>query len=267
MPHVVVRVSLMLLLAAGCLGDPTRPAPPDGEAKDPTLVGWWKLDESAGVQAADSSGNGNTGTLTLGITWVDGHAPGHRAIDIDGNDEHDVDLGNPPVLQIAGSFTLAAWVNARSFHLGTMQDDAIVSRDDGLHGAVGWSLKGTEDCSAGEHFAIQVGINGTNYVERCTTMTPAYGFWYHVVGVYDAPQQTLDTYINGALDDDMLFPPSAAVPQKQSVPSSAVHVQIGNTEPLTSDSGGTQTWDGQLDDIRIYNRALDSAEIAALASH
>src|ERR1019366_5109600 len=36
------------------------------------LVGWWKLDDGSGTSAADSSGTGNTGTLTNGPAWTTG---------------------------------------------------------------------------------------------------------------------------------------------------------------------------------------------------
>lgn len=39
------------------------------------LAGWWHMEEGSGVTTADSSGNGNTGTLVLGPLWVNGHVP------------------------------------------------------------------------------------------------------------------------------------------------------------------------------------------------
>lgn len=36
------------------------------------LVGYWKMDEGSGTSAADSSGNGRTGTLAGGMTWTTG---------------------------------------------------------------------------------------------------------------------------------------------------------------------------------------------------
>jgi len=39
------------------------------------IVGWWHMEEGAGLTTADSSGNGNTGTLTNGPRWVNGHVP------------------------------------------------------------------------------------------------------------------------------------------------------------------------------------------------
>lgn len=61
------------------------------------LAAWWRFNEGTGTSAADSSGNGNTATLTNGPTWVPG-------IDLD------VPISNPtgafssPV-ELAGSFS------------------------------------------------------------------------------------------------------------------------------------------------------------------
>ena len=38
--------------------------------EDPSLVGWWTFDEGSGSVAADSSGNGNDGTLNGPVEWT-----------------------------------------------------------------------------------------------------------------------------------------------------------------------------------------------------
>jgi len=42
---------------------------------EPGLVGYWRFDEGTGLLAGDSSGHGNTGTLTNGPSWVPSSAP------------------------------------------------------------------------------------------------------------------------------------------------------------------------------------------------
>ena len=59
---------------------------------DPTngLIGHWKLDESAGTTAADSSGNGNDGTLTNmdpATDWFPTGGQVNGALDFDGVDD------------------------------------------------------------------------------------------------------------------------------------------------------------------------------------
>jgi hypothetical protein len=71
------------------------------------LVGHWKLDETSGTVAADSSGNGLNGTVQGGGTWVAGKIGG--AWQADGTDDY-VELGNPAALDLsgAGQATIAA---------------------------------------------------------------------------------------------------------------------------------------------------------------
>ena len=51
---------------------------------DPGLVGWWKFDETSGTIAADSSGNGNNGTVINDPNWISGKING--AVELDGAD-------------------------------------------------------------------------------------------------------------------------------------------------------------------------------------
>jgi len=54
-------------------------------AADPSLVGWWRLDDGSGDTALDSSDYGNHGTLNGGPQWVAGKLGG--ALQLDGVDD------------------------------------------------------------------------------------------------------------------------------------------------------------------------------------
>jgi len=146
--------------------------------------------------------------------------------------------------------------------LGQSADDAFITRDDYGNGYSGWELKGTEDCDAMEHFAIQVATT-TSTTTRCSLTIPSPGVWYHVAGVYDAEAQEMHVYVNGVLDDGIL---SGLVPASQVEPASGVHAQIGNSDPAQGVSGGDYPFDGKLDEVRFYTRALNAGEIAAIAT-
>ncbi|MBW8036631.1 MAG: glycoside hydrolase family 5 protein, partial [Planctomycetes bacterium] len=80
---------------------PDPPAPPE-------LLGHWELDENTGSTAADSTVEGNDGTLAGDTAWVTGETG--SALDFDGNGDY-VDLGNPSVLDFGtDDFTICAWV-------------------------------------------------------------------------------------------------------------------------------------------------------------
>ena len=77
-------------------------------AGDPTLVGWWKLDEGTGTTARDISGYGNDGTFGGDPQWVAGRFG--KALEFDGSDDF-LDCGNDPRLDLT-LWTIAFWLNA-----------------------------------------------------------------------------------------------------------------------------------------------------------
>jgi Concanavalin A-like lectin/glucanases superfamily len=77
--------------------------------------------------------------------------------------------------------------------------------------------------------------------------------WYHVAGVYDAERQVLNVYLNGQLDNGCLL---GTVTQRQTI--SGVNTYVGRRGV-----GDGYEFAGSIDDVRIYSRALDQAEIEA----
>jgi hypothetical protein len=75
--------------------------------------------------------------------------------------------------------------------------------------------------------------------------------WYHISGVYDAAAQTLDVYLNGVLDNG---------PLRGTVASSQQNSTLNVTVGRRAGSAGSE-FNGTIDEVRIYNRALSPAEI------
>ena len=75
--------------------------------------------------------------------------------------------------------------------------------------------------------------------------------WYHVTGVYNAATSELHVYLNGQLDDGTLVGTVTAAQQ-----NSSANVNIGRRP-----TGSNFNFNGRIDDVRIYNRALTPAEI------
>src|SRR3990167_283101 len=80
------------------------------------LVGYWNFDEGSGATVADSSGNGNTGTLTNGPTWTTGKIG--QALSFDGSNDY-VDAGTGSSLNLASSLTVSAWIKPDTFGGGS----------------------------------------------------------------------------------------------------------------------------------------------------
>ena len=126
-------------------------------------------------------------------------------------------------------------------------DGQIVAKS---NDASGWQFKTSPD--TGPHtFGVGVAGATNTFAQRYSTTVRSLNVWYHVAGVYNASARTLDIYVNGVLNNGTL---SGTIPASQI--NSAVNVNIGRR------SGGFY-FNGVIDDVRIYNRALSQAEIQA----
>ncbi len=156
-----------------------------------------------------------------------------------------MDLGNPTALQLTGSMTLSAWVNASSF---PVDDAAVVSKR--ASGESGFQLDVTKDTGPRTiGFKLTNSSGGQMFRYGATTLQP--NTWYHIAGVYDAATQSLHVYLNGQLDDGVLQGTVTASQQ-----NSTANVNIGRRAGNTGFE-----FAGRVDDVRIYDRALTAAEI------
>ena len=203
----------------------------------------YAFDENAGTSAADASGHGLTGTLTNGAGWGVGRYG--SAVDLDGVNDY-VSLGNPTGLRLTGSMTISAWVNSTSF---PVDDAAVVSK---RGGSVGFQLDTTIDRGPRTiGFKLTSGAGQDMFRYGASTLQ-LHG-WYHIAGVYNAAAGTLHVYLNGQLDDGPLVGQVATSQQ-----DSSENVLIGQRP-----AGGNYAFDGSIDDVRLYPRALSAAEIQA----
>ncbi|MCD4830861.1 MAG: prepilin-type N-terminal cleavage/methylation domain-containing protein [Anaerohalosphaeraceae bacterium] len=197
------------------------------------LVGHWKMDDGSGSStAADSSGNGNNGTL-VGINpatdWVTGIIDG--ALYFDGWRDY-VDCGRDSSLDITGDITIALWLRADSFNRTCdifTKGGRNVSYSLWLHrtGRVIFELNNSNLVSgAGSELSI--------------------GKWHHIAAVRDGTTRKI--YIDGQEDVSGTYAPA-----------------IGTTTGVLTISR-IASFDGRMDDVRLYNTALSAAEIAQLAN-
>ena len=215
-------------------------------------VGHWLMTEKGGSRLFDLGGYGNHGTLTAmdpATDWLLGaHGP---VLDFDGVDDY-VDCGNPASLQLTKSMTIATWYKFTGTPPGS--DYVLLSKKD--QGDSGYTFSGGTVDNGPIQGYIQVAITATTEVLRYSTTTLVAGTWYHLCGVYNAVAQTLSMHLNGVLDNGSLV---GTVPSAQYNP--AASVKIGTR---TTTSG---LFTGQLEDIRIYNRALLASEVLSLYTH
>lgn len=203
------------------------------------LVGWWKLDESSGLTAVDSSGNGNNGTLVnmVGDEWINGIMDG--ALELDGiNDYVDTDYKTDlPV------WTICVWVTSPAAPAaGTAETQAgPIDRETNYkiiwdYGIPAW--QGSAGVRVGHFWYIA--SFGTLEADK----------WYHLAATYDG--ETLSAYKDGVLITSNTDP--SGEPD-----SETSTLKFGRSAILEKYFTGT------IDDARVYNRVLGLTEIAQLA--
>jgi len=195
---------------------------------------YWKFDEIMGKSAFDSSGNGNNGTIS-GATWTAGKIG--NALSFDGINGY-VKAGNKANLNINGNqITIEAWVYPKS-----LSESYIVSKFNGDTVTSGYNLLITQS-----NIYFRLGDGKTRY-----QFAPSHGMstntWYHIVALYDG--KSMKIYKNG-----LALPGSTSF--SGNISRNSNNVTIGQRV------GNSYRWNGFIDEVKIYNRALSAAEVLA----
>ena len=187
------------------------------------------FDDGSGTSAVDSSGNNKTATVVGG--WTNGHFGG--AVSLNGT-TNEVD---PPALGTfyKTGFTYEAWVYKQSAKVDVGVVGSWVGGQGG--GAMIWV-----DHITG-HYRLTLGSSFGNYLD--SGQAPAIGQWQHVAATYDGT--TARFYIDGT-----------------QVATTTYTGNVGDSNSWRIGAyGATATgfFDGNIDNVRIYDRALSAAEI------
>jgi len=196
------------------------------------LVGYWKFDEGSGTTAYDSSGNGLDGTLNGDPQWVEGQIGG--ALDFDGDDS--VEIPHSPILSITDEITISAWTYMRANASGEL---AIVSKGGWAANDLPYELTETP----GGVIFWQFYDDGGR--DTCSPDSPPVEEWHHIAATYDG--QIFKCYIDGELAEEWAY--------AGTMPENTASVTIGQRS-----RGGTY-FNGMIDEVAIYDRALSEEEI------
>ena len=244
-----MRYLIALLLCCSML----MAAPPIGY-NDPTiggLVGWWTMNEGTGtVTTADLSGNGNTGYLTNSPAWTNGVVrSGLRFNGVQSLASGTyIGIPNSPSLQqIQSNITISAWFNARPSV--NLNGGAIIGKTYGSFISPYQCFAIGIDPGIKPAAAIGDGTNRTLFTINGSLTTNS---WYNFSLTYNGLQMII--YTNGIFAE--------ATNTSIKIATNNVPVAIGSQTYLTD--AYNAVFDGILDDIRLYNRALSSGEILKL---
>ena len=210
----------------------------DGDGPDLTrsLVAHWRFDDDPEDGVFDSSGRGHHATCQECPELVIGRMGG--GYEFDAIFEEIIVVPDHP--DFRGPYTIAAWIYAES--AGEGEQMAILSKPFGSGTGNSWQLEllgdGAVSLSGGDPHSLSSG-----------GPLPARE-WHHVAGRFDGVEKEL--FIDG----------------KEVKEVDATVEYDGHAIYLGGDqNGGAEVlhWDGVIDDVRIYSRALEDAEIEALA--
>ncbi len=239
--------------------DPTNSAKlvlasPDPRTTEPGLVGYWTFNGQniiLNATATDISGYGNNGTLGSTIA-ADAADPTPKAgivgqaLSFDGVNDY-VDCGSGASLAVTTNFTIKMWVK-----MGTQTQDYARALEKGRWTAdfsrYGYRFYTGQPAASSIRLFFEL-MGGGNTDAISFSNTSMLGTWYHLVATYQSGVTNgMKVYTNGVLFG-------------QKTPTVVMSTDI---DPLVigAYSGGTAAnFNGLIDEVRIYNRALSAEEV------
>ena len=201
-------------------------------------IAYWRLDETTGTNAADRIGS-------FDATYTSSPTLNQTGVMLDGSASPSVDFTVGPYVlgqdwtaldfPTGEPHTIEAWFHADAWGPGGGENGVIIEKR-GTAGGNGWNMVVT---SAGVLTHLLDGgstVSVTSSVSLNTT--------YHAVATNDGT--TLRLYVNGEEVDST---------GQLDLVASGVVLAIGRDHDLTGE------WDGRLDEVAIYDRALTASEI------
>ena len=216
---------------------------------DPELLFSLLLDEGAGDVAVNNVPAQSDGQLVGGPSYSSDVPDGSDySLQFDGIDDY-IDLG---AFDADGSgLTLALWFNAASFP-GSQNDSRLISKATGVSGGQHIFMLSTIRSGSDTRLRARIRVAGVTQTLIASTGNLSTGVWYHAAMTYD--ENILSLYLDGVLVGSSSL--SGPLEQAPEVP-----VAVAAQPP----GAGGRYFHGNLDAIHIWQRAIDEAEVVALA--
>ena len=235
------------------------------------LVGYWTFDGEdvdwgTKFSVRDKSGQGNHASTTLATSTAPTEGVLGQAFDFSDSDGY-VNVPTDSSLELTTTMTVSAWIKPTADDVGTQFDIFNKMSSNGAEGAGsagrgGYYLGNDTNGGSGSPnrwcFTLS-NSGGTSNV--CSTLTLEAGKWYHLVGTYDADAGTpRRLYTNGVqtTSNGTVFTPTV-------ISNISAYIGGGGFNNGAGWTGGNY-FNGVIDEIRVYNRALSAEEVKALHS-
>jgi Concanavalin A-like lectin/glucanases superfamily/Pectate lyase superfamily protein/Divergent InlB B-repeat domain len=192
------------------------------------LIAWYKFDDGSGVTSADSSGNGNDGALNNSPAWITNGIIG-GALQFNGTNQY-VSVASSTSLNPSTAITISYWVKTTN-PLGMPLQKGNFNE---FYSYIGRSFHIYTSSGDLEQYAASTNLNNGNW---------------HLFTATWRTGDVIKIYVDGALDTNSL-----------TTLSGTINSQTGGMT-IGAGSSSTYFFNGTLDDVRIYNRALAANEI------
>jgi hypothetical protein len=235
MQRTHVFLALVVLLAAAVCA----------QAQEPDLLGWWKFDDGTGTIAVDSSGNGNDGTFVQDPEWVSGKFGSGLLFDGQGGER--VALGGLDIP--SGAMTITCWFKANNLDTPG-QDPRMVSKANGGGNNDHWWMFSSSRIGSDKFLRFRLKTNDGQQTSEIKAGSFEVGEWIHGAIWWDGTN--MKVYKNGEEVGNLAKGGTSVALDP------AVQAAIGN-QPIGAEN---RPFDGIIDEVRIYTKALSEAELA-----
>ncbi len=230
--RVLTALAVGLCIAANTFAQVPSYVPTNG------LVGWWPFNANAN----DESGNGNNGVITGTTITADRFGNSNSAYTFNGSTNY-ITLSGTNAIDFSQGATFSAWINTNDIRNASVVDK--------MYGCVSYgyrlNIRSNSQMWA-EHGCYGAPQGGTN-----TAIAPSYstGTWTLVIGTLDPVSGTNNLYVNGSLINSVNI--------SQMITNSKT-IEVGRAYSPVS----YEFFNGKIDDIGIWNRALTQQEVTAI---
>jgi len=222
-------------------------------------VGWWKFDDGSGVTATDSGSGGNNGSFVNTPTWVAGHI-GTGALlftYFSPPDQQYVNVGTPTAVDITGNLTISVWFNATDIlPAGDYSYQGLAGKGyDGALDTQQYLFRFSQDSGGAQYIDCGTYAAGNDHFTRYAFGTDiTTGVWHNLICRFDG--STWKIYLDGTEKSSLT----------DGTPPQAGSANFWIADEDTSGLSVPRSFSGTLDDVRLYNRALTTQEIADLVN-
>ena len=217
------------------------------------LIANWKMDEGSGTTVGDSV-NSYDGTFVGSPTWSTNVAPGigsTRALDFDPAGDWVNLTSHIDNLEMAGSFTLATWVNVDAVPTGSGAAEIMGVYQTASPFETNYLLRISKSGSASSgQVAFLSRDDSSDTVSLLDPTAATLDTWIHYAVTFDAATGLATMYRDGVSVASGTMPNAPAV------------FNLAQTRAsLAGDGGSGQSFNGLLDDAALWNQVLTVDEI------